>query len=157
MPYVQEQLKSLGEEPKAVLILDNCSAHPEAEDLVSTDGAIYAKFLPANVTSLIQPMDQGVIQTVKKKYRKKLLQKLIIAGKSIVDFLKEVNLEVVVDLTHEAWTEIKRETLRKSWRKIIPLTPSIPELAELYQLVRTCSASWSYKICSIWFFARSKN
>ena len=62
MPLVREKLKSLGEKPKAVLVLDNCSAHPDAEDLVSDDGAIYAKFLPANVTSLIQPMNQGVIQ-----------------------------------------------------------------------------------------------
>lgn len=28
------------EEPKAVLLLDNCSAHPEAFDLTSNDGKI---------------------------------------------------------------------------------------------------------------------
>lgn len=44
VPHVREHLKSLGEETKAVLVLDNCSAHPEAEDLISDDGAIYAVY-----------------------------------------------------------------------------------------------------------------
>ncbi len=72
-------------------------------------------------------MDQGVIQSLKKRYKKELLQRLIIEddlGTSIVDFLKGVNLKVVVDLLHLAWTEISKDTLRKSWRKILPITTS---------------------------------
>ena len=42
-------------------------------------------------------------------------------GMSIVDFLKSVNMKVVVDLISEAWDEVKGETVRKSWEKIIPL------------------------------------
>ena len=44
-------LFEMGLEPKAVLLLDNCSAHPNDDELVSADGKIVAKFLPANVTS----------------------------------------------------------------------------------------------------------
>ena len=44
VPYVQEQLRSQGEEPKAVLVLDNCSAHPNPEDLISDDRAVFATF-----------------------------------------------------------------------------------------------------------------
>ena len=43
---VQEQLKSLGEEPNTVLVLDNCSAHPDAKELVSEDERVIAKYLP---------------------------------------------------------------------------------------------------------------
>ncbi len=46
VPYVRKSLVSLGEQPKAVLILDNCSAHPDPENLVSDDGTIFAKYLP---------------------------------------------------------------------------------------------------------------
>ena len=49
------------------MLLDNCSAHPEEAELVSEDGQIFAYFIPANVTSLIQPMDQGVLQALKMK------------------------------------------------------------------------------------------
>ena len=38
-----------------LFVLDNCSAHPDPE---SVDGKVIAKFLPPNVTALIQT--QGV-------------------------------------------------------------------------------------------------
>ena len=88
VPYVRKELLNMKEEPKAVLLLDNCSAHPEAFDLTSNDGKIFAYFLPANVTSLIQPMDQGVLKAIKTRYRNKLIRRLIIeddVGKSIVE------------------------------------------------------------------------
>ena len=120
VPYVQERLGDC----EAVLLLDNCAAHPDVEELVSENGKIAAKFLPPNVTSLIQPMDQGVLVTLKRIYKKKLLSRLISADEgcvSIVDFLKSVNMKVVIDLIKEAWDEIKDKTLRKSWEKILPL------------------------------------
>ena len=39
-------------------------------------------------------------------------------GMPIVDFLKSINMKVVVDLVSEAWDEINKETIRKSWEKI---------------------------------------
>ena len=65
VPTVRRKLSSLGLEQKAVLVLDNCPAHPSAEDLVSEDGKIIAHYLPPNVTSLIQPMDQGILEALK--------------------------------------------------------------------------------------------
>ena len=144
VPLVHKQLTELQQKPTAVLVLDNCLAHPAPEDLASDDGAIFAKFLPPNVTALIQPMDQGVISSLKIRYKKKLLRRLIIeddGGKSMVEFLKGVNMRVVVELVHESWNEITGETLRKSWRKIIPIpkpiepihpSPAMPCFTELY-------------------------
>lgn len=63
VPFVQNDLKSKGLPPKAVLVLDNAPSHPE-DDLKSDDGNITCYFLPANTTSLIQPMDQSVIITI---------------------------------------------------------------------------------------------
>ena len=97
VPYVRTKLTSLDIECKAVFVLDNCSAHPEASELVSDDGKIIAKFLPPNVTSLIQPMDQEVIEAVKRRYKKKLLRGVIIAddrGGSLLDYLKSVNMSI---------------------------------------------------------------
>ena len=126
VPHVRSKLTLLGEKPTALLLLDNCSAHPDDKELISDDGAIFTKFLPPNVTSLIQPMDQGILQTLKKRYKKKLLRQLIIEddmGGSVVDFLKGVNTKVVAEMAAEAWSEIKQDTLRKSWQKIIPVSP----------------------------------
>ena len=68
VPTVKRKLIELGIEPKAVLLLDNCSAHPDETELMSSDGKIIAIFLPPNVTSLIQPMDQGVLESMKRRY-----------------------------------------------------------------------------------------
>ena len=76
VPYIQERL---GDDREAVLLLDNCAAHPDVVELVSESGRIVAKFLPPNVTLLIQPMDQGVLVALKRIYKKKLLSKLILA------------------------------------------------------------------------------
>ena len=70
VPYIQERF---GDDCEAVLLLDNCAAHPDVEELVSESGRIAAKFLPPNVTSLIQPMDQGVLVALKRIYKKKLV------------------------------------------------------------------------------------
>lgn len=60
VPFIQKKLQEMKLPKKALLILDNCSAHPDEELLVSKDKLVKAVFLPPNVTSLIQPMDQGV-------------------------------------------------------------------------------------------------
>ena len=64
--FVQEKLKGMDLQPKALFVLDNCSAHPDESQIVSDEGLIVSKFLPTNVTSLIQPMDQGVLKSMKQ-------------------------------------------------------------------------------------------
>ena len=64
-------------------------------------------------------MDQGVLKAIKTRY-KKLIRRLIIeddVGKSIVEFIKSVNMKTVVA---ELWNETQPLTLR-FWRKIIAM------------------------------------
>ena len=49
---VQTKLVDLGLEPKAVLLIDNCSAHPNEKELISYDGKVIAEFLLPNTTVL---------------------------------------------------------------------------------------------------------
>ena len=72
VPMAKEKLIELGVEPKVLLVMDNCSAHP-SEELNADDGSANSHFLTPNVTSLIQPMDQGVLEHLKRIYRKSLL------------------------------------------------------------------------------------
>ena len=57
------------DEVKALLLLDNAPAHPSDKSLVAHNGRIRVLYLPANTTSIIQPMDQGVIVSAKRMYR----------------------------------------------------------------------------------------
>ena len=120
---VSKRLRELGVEPKPVLLLDNCSAHPNEDELVSSDGKIRAKFLPPNVTSLIQPMNQGVLESIKRRYKRKILEKLILQdgeGVPILDFLRGINMLQISNIIAVCWDEISAQTLRLSWRKILP-------------------------------------
>ena len=58
---------------KIVLTVDNCSAHPIVDGLK----AVELVFLPPNTTSKTQPMDQAVICSLKAKYRRKIIKRLI--------------------------------------------------------------------------------
>lgn len=121
VPFFRSALRKKEIEPKALLILDNCAAHPDAEDLVSPDGKIRAAFLPANVTSLTQPMDQGVLENLKRNYRKQLLRDLIgQEDTDMVPYVRVINMKDVVDRYVVAWDSITEETLRRSWKKLTP-------------------------------------
>ena len=89
----------MGVERKVTFIIDNCSAQLAPQELTSTDGKIIAIFLPPNVNSLIQPMDQEAIESVKRNYRKLLCEKMLIADEAGVDipqFLKGIDLLQVI-------------------------------------------------------------
>ena len=56
--------KFLAKKRKVAHVVDNCPAHPKVENLK----AIGLVFLPPNTISKTQPMDQGVIRSLKAKY-----------------------------------------------------------------------------------------
>lgn len=65
--------KFVREGRKIALIVDNCPAHPHIEGL----DTIQLVFLPPNTTSKTQPMDQGVIRSLKAHYRTLTVQLFI--------------------------------------------------------------------------------
>ena len=75
IPAVRE--RKPGPEVKFLLLVDNAPSHPSAEILNSIDSQFEIMFLPPNVTPLIQPMDEDVIENLKRHFRKNLLRQLI--------------------------------------------------------------------------------
>lgn len=105
---------------KAVLLIDNAPTHPDAEEL--KDGDIKAMFLPPNVTAICQPMDQGVLETLKRNYRRRLLSTLIQEienGQDLVNKLKSINLKDVAYWVARAWADVGAQTIAKSWHKLL--------------------------------------
>lgn len=67
-------------------------------------------------------MDQGVIEAMKRRYHKALLQKLFFEdkeGRSIIQFVKQINMERHFYMTAAAWEDICSLTLTKSWNKLL--------------------------------------
>ena len=67
----------LGVEGHSIHQIPLCS-HPNAGTLKHENGIFRVIFLPPNVTSLLQPMNQSIIETVKRLYRKQLLMKIVL-------------------------------------------------------------------------------
>ena len=110
------------------MFLDNCAAHPSEKELVSDDGKIIAKFLPPNVTALIQPMDQGVLESIKRVYWKSILRDLVSQSTfTIQDFLKTLDMMKVIDTVATAWDMVTPAAIKNSWKKLLLLPNDIQQ------------------------------
>lgn len=108
--------------PTALLILDNCTAHYDGSNTLCTeDGLIQVLYLPPNVTSLCQPMDQSVINAVKVRYKRKLMLKLVLEDEDLPfeQRLRKISLRQSIDWLAASWDEISQSTIENSWKKLI--------------------------------------
>lgn len=101
----------------AILILDNASSHNLYDDF-SNEFGIDILFLPANCTSLVQPMDQSVIEPMKKHYRHKLMT-FIMDEDTWIEKLKEVNVFLAIQWISDAWTDLTNNIFIKSWKPLL--------------------------------------
>ena len=94
---------------KILMIIDNCSAHPKVDSLKS----IELHFLPPNCTSVLQPMDQGIIRNFKFYYRKQSLA-------AIVDYIDKhktkpkdaINLLQAIRYSVTAWGNVTADCVK---------------------------------------------
>ncbi|KFD52799.1 hypothetical protein M513_06290, partial [Trichuris suis] len=120
---VKRYQSSIGKTGKLLLLIDNAPAHPSVQYLDAIDEFVSVKFLPPNVTSLIQPMDQRVIASFKRNYRKQLLRHPLLPDDSTVEtvtnFYKKISLKDCCHMAAVSWESVKQITLRNAWNKIL--------------------------------------
>ena len=134
VPHVKEFCLKNSITYKVLLLLDNAPAHPSTDKLVSADGKVTTLFLPANTTSVLQPMDQGILEALKRQYKKQLLRHLIIQDHSstlsVPDVLKQLTIKDAVYWCAQAWEEITAQSLSKSWNKLLTPATTVASSAE---------------------------
>ena len=94
---------------KIVLHVDNCTAHPH----VSTLKKIQLEFLPPNTTSLIQPMDQGIIKNLKTLYHKELVhmilaymeENILNPSSTAIDVSSKISILQAVSFVAKSWRQ----------------------------------------------------
>ncbi|XP_046145858.1 jerky protein homolog-like [Osmia bicornis bicornis] len=112
---------------KVVLIIDNCASHKLPINYVQDDHFII-KYLAPNTTSLIQPMDQGIIAKFKRSFRHKLTQRLVSYGSGAEQFFKtydeskftvnETNGRILVNMDKWQYLQILKQNLKQSAEKL---------------------------------------
>lgn len=104
---------------KVLLLLDNFSGHELGAKLV--DGKqglphVRVEWPPSNTTSCWQPMDQGVIVTLKLRYQKLSGQYILCQYEATKDPDKTVTLLKAIQWTRVAWAEgVSPTCVQRCW------------------------------------------
>lgn len=135
IPSVQNFSLENNISPKAILILDNASSHTEYDRLDTEN--IKVLYLPPNSTSLIQPMDQSVILPLKIRYRKMLMQRIMLNScdqSNWITFLKKLDVSDAIHIIRDSWRSIDNRTIINSWKNILDGFKCYDDIVSTYQL-----------------------
>jgi len=73
-------------------------------------------YLPANTTSVLQPLDQGIISTFKLYYRKLLVEYLMDLNDNEKEYTPITITQAIMNI-YKAWRTVKESTIVNCWRK----------------------------------------
>ena len=104
--------KFVAEGRKIAIIVDNCPAHPNIDKLQ----AVELIFLPPNTTSKTQPMDQGVIRSLRAHYCAHVVKKYI-ANIDSNKGVSRINILTAMSYLAEAWDRVTSATIVNCFRK----------------------------------------
>ena len=106
------------------LLLGNAPSHPSAEELNKIDPNCRVMYLPSNITSLEQPMDQGIISALKRRYKTVFLHEMLSRNhQTNAEFVQSITKWSILDcmfVLRESWDALTQSTLRNAWKKLLP-------------------------------------
>jgi hypothetical protein len=97
-----------------LLFVDNCAAHPEDTSFLRNVKVIQ---YPANCTSVLQPLDLGVLKCYKQLYRKHLVQTAVCLMDAGKDTKKKINVLEALHCTVAALQQVTQQTIENYFRK----------------------------------------
>ncbi|XP_043483360.1 jerky protein homolog-like [Leptopilina heterotoma] len=115
---MQDRTKNYG---KVLLLIDNAKCHPSKEILDSVNDNFKVEIIPSNITSLVQPMGQGVFEMTKAAYRKELLTSLLNADErnSVEEYIETYSFNDFCSKLSSAFKSIRQFDLQNVWSKLL--------------------------------------
>ena len=105
------------------LIIKNCPAHPSISHLTN----VQLVFLPPNTTSILQPMDQGVIRSLKAHYRGRVVR-LLCRALEKKEPCPKISILQSMKILVDSWDVVSKETIINCFRKA-GITPAVQQAA----------------------------
>lgn len=99
---------------KVALLLDNCTAHGCPETLPELHN-VEVIFLPPNTTSKIQPMDAGVIASVKARYRSAQMERAVDLIDEDLTNVYKVDILTAMRILKRIWESLPSGNIRHCW------------------------------------------
>lgn len=99
-----------------LLLLDNASSHPK----IMLDNVKFV-YLPPNTTARLQPLDQGIIESFKKQFRKLQMDHCLdlLNNKQLPfqDALKQITVLDAIIWSMQAWQQVSTTTIQKCFKR----------------------------------------
>ena len=111
---------------KVILFLGNATVHPTS--LIDMYSNIKIVFHPRNTTSRLQPLDADIIQSFKKKYRKKLMRYVIARindDLTASEIAKGIDILQVITWVADSWKKVSVETIKTALQNVALLIKSV--------------------------------
>lgn len=126
VPEVEAYLKTKNLSFKVLLLVDNATCHPD--DIIHPN--VKVVFLPANTTSLIQPMDQGIIATFKAVQLRLTFEWLLNeldsdSNMTVPEIWKKYTMVNCLEFIRKSIAAVQQKTLAGCWKKLCPPNPPI--------------------------------
>lgn len=100
-----------------LLILKNASCHVQGDKLPEYRH-LYLQFLPRRTTSVLQPVDAGVIACIKRRCQRKLSEWALDLVKSrIYKFLYKLDHKTGIEWIYSIWSHLENSLIRNCWAK----------------------------------------
>lgn len=99
---------------KILLFLDNHSTHLISHDLSN----VKLIYFPPTTTSVLQPLDEGIIRNFKHFYTKNIISSMISnLNESNIDDVKNISLLTAINFMKTAWSSVVNETILNCFKK----------------------------------------
>lgn len=98
---------------KIALIVDNCKPHNNPPDLKN----IKVFYFPPNCTSILQPLDLGIIKCFKGYYRRRLIDNVIFKLDNKLPNPFVIDVKNACDWISGSWNCVKASTIQNCWKK----------------------------------------
>lgn len=99
------------------MFIDNCSAHGKIEAMEQLLKAITLVYFPPNTTSHLQPLDQGIIHSLKSHYRARMIRKFMahLEGEGVMN---PPNILEAIQMISASWhLDVTESTIANCFRK----------------------------------------
>lgn len=110
---------------KICLVMDNFSGHVLDETFTN----VKLIYLPPGTTSVLQPLDCGIIRSFKSKYTEQLSRIKLLTCEQNYAFVP--NIKDAIYFSANTWASVEKLTIRNCWRKANITNPTLFDLADI--------------------------
>ena len=100
---------------RVILTIDNASSHGQPHILLELHNTEIA-FPPKNTTSRLRPCDAGIIASVKRRFRRRQIQRAVdLLDLGITEGVYDIDLKMAIPMIYDIWHRLEGSIIINCW------------------------------------------